>query len=244
MSPRFDLTHLAINVLGFSPSVATWDLKAKVWRCILRLAELQVVTVQDKQSLFVKKNRGQYSITLERGGYFARKRFARQATRIDETTVHEPLRSLGFDDGGIRWLVKTFPMPMLREWTDIALAAKEKFGASHFKKSPQAWLVDNLKNAAVGRRTPPDWWHEQRRAENQARPLASSPGRASTRDTPTLDGDSRQAFGQIASDIFSVFLAGGQPEGTAKINAERFAKECVRRGDGSRAAPLQRLFKE
>ena len=88
---------------------------------------------------------------------------------------------LGFDEGGIGWLVKTFSMPMLREWTDIALAAKERFTPSFFKKSPQAWLVDNLKNATAGRRTPPDWWDQLRREESRARAKAHQRGEAARR---------------------------------------------------------------
>ncbi len=44
-SPRFDLSHLAVNVLGFSSTMPIWDLKAKVWRCVCRLAEPEVIAM-------------------------------------------------------------------------------------------------------------------------------------------------------------------------------------------------------
>jgi hypothetical protein len=242
-SPRFDLTHLAVDVLGFSSTVPIWDLKAKVWRCVRRLADLDIIGEPDKERLFVKKDKGRFSVTLERGRYFVQRQKIRAVATTDETMVHEPLHSLGFDDGGIRWLMRTFPMVMIREWADIGLAAKETFGPSFFKRSPQAWLVDNLKNASAGRRTAPDWWHEKRRAENQARVAAQRPTASPACELPSVPDESRQAFEKIAGDVFSIFLKMGQPESAAKANAENFAQECARRGDASLAEPLQRLFK-
>ena len=134
-------------------------------------------------------------------------------------------------------------MSLLREWTDIALAAKETFGPSFFKKSPQAWLVDNLKNAKAGLRTPPDWWNEKRRAENQARAKTRRTTETPGCNVPNLPDESRQAFEKIAGEMFSAFLAMGQPEDAAKANALKFAQECAQRGDATLAEPLQRLFK-
>ncbi len=39
--------------------------------------------------------------------------------------------------------------------------------AGFFKKSAAAYFVDNVKNAAAGTRTPPDWWRDMRKAERQ-----------------------------------------------------------------------------
>lgn len=242
-SPRFDLAHLAVDVLGFSATLPIWDLKAKVWRCVCRLGELEVVSQPDKERLFVKKEKGRFTLTLERGGYFAKRQASRQFAVAQETMVHEPLRSLGFDDSGIRWLVRTFSMTLLREWTDIGLAAKERFTASFFKKSPQAWLVDNLKNAAAGRRTPPDWWYDQRRAEARTRASVGRPKETPVCELPNLPDESRQAFERIADSAFSIFLKMGQPQDAAKANAEKLAQECAKRGDATLVEPLQRLFK-
>ena len=43
-APMFDLRHLGVQVLGFAPTVATRDLKAKVGRCIKKLAEREIVS--------------------------------------------------------------------------------------------------------------------------------------------------------------------------------------------------------
>ena len=138
-----------------------------MWRCVERLAELQVVKASSKESVFSKTERSEYVMVLERGDYFTKRRTADGWPTVPgKAAIHDLLRGLGFDDPGICRLLRRFPMPMLREWTDITQTAKERFGATFFKKSPQAFLVDNLKNAAKGNRTPPDWWHEVRRAEN------------------------------------------------------------------------------
>src|SRR5258708_28555659 len=117
-SPRFELRHLAINVLGFASTVATRDLKVKVWRCVERLTELQVVKPLDKESLFGKTRRGEYVMVLERGDYFTKRRKTDTLPMVPETAIYDLLRSLGFDDHGIGRLLRRFPMSMLREWTD------------------------------------------------------------------------------------------------------------------------------
>ena len=51
----------------------------------------------------------------------------------------------------------------------MTLAAKERNGETFFKTSPQAYFVDNLKEQAAGRRTPPDWWRNLRKEEERRR---------------------------------------------------------------------------
>jgi hypothetical protein len=243
-SPRFELRHLAVNVLGFAPTIATRDLKVKVWRCVERLNQLRVVKVLDKESLFAKSKRGEYVMVLERGDYFAKARKADARPIVAETAIHDLLRNLGFDDLGIARLLRRFPVPMLREWTDITQMAKERFGASFFKKSPQAFLVDNLKNAAKGNRTPPDWWHEVRRGEARIPAKSQAASAELTLSAGSdLSDEAHQAYERIAKEMFAVFRAGGQPESAAKVNDERFARECHERGMPDLGLPVLRLLK-
>ena len=149
----------------------------------------------------------------------------------------------GFDDQGTCRLIRRFPMPMLREWTDITQTAKERFGATFFRKSPQAFLVDNLKNAARGARTPPDWWHEVRRAEAQIEAMPQVANAKMTLNAPPdLSDEARQVYERIAKEMFAVFRAGGQPESAAKVNAEKFAREFVQGGKAGLGSPLFRLL--
>jgi hypothetical protein len=60
-----------------------------------------------------------------------------------------------------------YPRTVVREWLDITTAARERFGPGFFKRSPQAYLVDNLRHATAAGRTPPDWWHDLRSRERQ-----------------------------------------------------------------------------
>lgn len=228
-SPRFDLRHLAVNVLGFSSSVATRDLKVKVHRCIERLSERRVVKRPDKNKAFCKTKRGAYSIILERGEYFGR-RTVEAPRPTTETALQDVLRRLGFEDDAMARLQRRFPPAMIREWADITLAAKERFGVRFFKKSPQAYLVDSLKNAAKGSRTPPDWWHALRRAEATERPgPAPACVQATVGVATELPEEARQAYEKVAKEMFACFRAGGQADDAAKANAERFAREYVLR---------------
>jgi hypothetical protein len=69
-------------------------------------------------------------------------------------------------------LLHRYPKTLLREWTDITLAAEERFGPSFFKKSPAAYFVDNVKHAAAGTRTAPDWWLEMHKHEARCSAVA------------------------------------------------------------------------
>src|SRR5439155_4828294 len=114
----------------------------------------------------------------------------------------------------------------------------------YFKKSPQAYLVDNLKNAAKGNRTPPDWWHDVRRAEARTQAKSQEASAEMTPNAaPDLSDDSREAYERIAKEMFAVFRAGGQPESAAKVNAEKFAREYVKHGKLVVDPPLLRLLK-
>jgi len=79
-------------------------------------------------------------VTLECGDYFAKRRQPDKLLGSSETALDELLRNLGFDDDSIRRLFASLPMAKLREWTDITLAAKERFGHAFFKKKPAGLL--------------------------------------------------------------------------------------------------------
>ena len=58
-SPRFDVRHLTVNVLGFSPSLAIRNMKVKLWRCVERMIEVEVISPGGKESLFRKAGPGE-----------------------------------------------------------------------------------------------------------------------------------------------------------------------------------------
>jgi hypothetical protein len=79
------------------------------------------------------------------------------------------------------------------------LAAKERFGDAFFKRSPQAYFVDNVKHAAAGTRTPPDWWHELRKAEQRRR--RSTRGRIAEGGEPLDDAGADDLLHRIATEL-------------------------------------------
>ncbi len=238
-SPRFDVRHLTVNVLGFSSALAIRNLKVKLWRCVERMIDVQVIKAASKASAFSKVSPGEYSIVFQQGDYFKRRNKILLPAAVGDTAIHDGLRSLGFDDRGICRLMRQFSPTSIRLWTDVALAAKERDGGAYIKKSPQAYLVDSLKNAAKGKRTPPDWYHEQRRAERRVRSKVAVPavplGQIQDED---LSDESRQAYERIASEMFGIFSTSGQPEAAARENAEKFARDYVRRPDAVLDRPL------
>ncbi len=160
--PQFDLQHLAVDVLGFSSSVAPRDLRIKLQRCLSRLETRGVV--RDPKIVRVGKNR--YVVNAIRGPHFDR-RSGRDSHRRNLEPVLATLISVGFDTKSAASLIRRFPIRLLEEWADITLAKIDQQGRGSFRKSPMAYLVDSVSKAKNGTRTPPDWWHELQRAERQ-----------------------------------------------------------------------------
>jgi len=230
-SPRFDLHHLAVNVLGFSNTITTADLKKKVRRCVERLADLGVVAGSSSADIFEKERAGQYRVTLQRGPYFDH-RAVFTPLAIADSALGESLAQIGLEPVAIQRLSRQYPTPTLREWADITLAARERFGTSYFKRSPAAYFVDNVQHARDGGRTAPDWWHELKKAERmqqaendrQRRQVASEPPVEST-----LPKESRKLFIEVTNELFRQFHSAGQSPEVARMNAQRFAAEHIKR---------------
>ncbi|MBA3312939.1 MAG: hypothetical protein H0T47_06560 [Planctomycetaceae bacterium] len=236
-TPQFELVHLGVNVLGFSPKLAAHDLKAKVARCVNRLIEARILA-EMPGGLFQKRGPRAYSLVLTRGSYFEKPPGEQPAPRLDESPLFESLRQVGLDTASITSVIARHPAKLLREWADITLAARERFGDSFFKKSPAAYFVDNVRNAAQGTRTPPDWWHELRKAERSA--IAMRKPDAPAPDTG-LPAESRDAYEKVRNAFFGQFIAAGQPRAIAESNARRFAAEHIRKRPEKAASSLARI---
>ena len=94
-SPRFDVRNLAVNVLGFSPTVDVRWLKVKLARCIERLSEIGVVALPPGltriQDLYEKKAKGSYAIQLRRGPYFDQQANATPLAILPAALTDSPL---------------------------------------------------------------------------------------------------------------------------------------------------------
>lgn len=211
-----DVTAIAVDVMGYSKSMRPSDLKIRVERCIRQLVEHGAVSRTG-----VTVNRvavGQYRVKLRRGPAYADRR--RVCNQIDSPLV-EPLRDIGFDNSAIGRVLRQFSLTMVREWVDITLAARERFGSGFFSRSPAAYLMDNLKAAAAGTRTPPDWWIDIRKAEELARAdrmrMRRNGGNKSDQPTQAIE-----CMESIHNTVFQQFQAAGQPLAIARANTKRF----------------------
>lgn len=187
------LEHVAVNLLGFSSTLATREMKAKVSRCLQNLVEMNVLA----EAEVFRTTPGTYFVRLVRGPYFERRTAAAYSPGPEDTPLYELLLSLGFDEDGAARLIRRYPRKLLVEWADITQAAKERFGVSFFFKSPMAYLVDSVSKAADGKRMPPDWWLDLKRAETQQH---------------NLSDEGRELFSRLRSELF-----GGDPASEPSI---------------------------
>jgi len=239
VSPTFDVGRLCVDVLGFSPSVDMRNLKVKLARCIDRLATEGVVRLPTEatrpQELFVKQGVGKYRLALTRGPYFEGKRGKPAPLSAEESPLVDPLRSIGFDDAAIRRILREYRPHVVREWADITLAARERHGAEFFKKSAAAYFVDNVRHAAAGTRTAPDWWRELRREELRRQREADREHLASVAGTggaeseeqafrAYLEGEAREAFQQVAQRVMHDLLQHGKSREDAEESGKYMAR--------------------
>jgi len=172
-SPRFDVWQLCVHGLGFSPSVEMRNLKPKLLRVVGTLLEAGIVAlppeVKGSRDLFEKKGTGSYAIRLHRGAYFTdpSMHYRTPSTGLENSPLFDPLKAIGLELRTISWVLRTYRPNLIRVWADVTLAALEQQGASFFTSSPAAYFVDNLKHAASGHRTQPDWYRELKRRQQE-----------------------------------------------------------------------------
>jgi hypothetical protein len=235
---RLDLRHLATETLGYAPWLPTTDLKKKVGRCIDQLVQVRFLTVPtgvaEPEQVFKKLRRGVYSLRLHRGPAFDN--VSVSPTTMDSPLL-DPLRSIGFDAPSIDRILKRFPAPIVEQWADITLAAIERNGLQFFKKNPQAYFLDNVKTAAEGNRTPPDWWRELRKRELELqRQQERGKARLLNRDPVTQDAafdeylrtEARAAFERLTRQLVADLQKSGQTEPEAQQNGRYMARMHLR----------------
>jgi len=131
--------------------------------------------------------------------------------------------------------VKQYPGSLLQQWADITLAAKERYGESFFKKSPQAYFRDNINAAAAGKRTAPDWWIDIRREEEReawakaAEKFAGdsktqSPAKQRQAFADYLRGEGRSRFTELMGVAFGEYRQSGHSDTDARREAEKYAQ--------------------
>lgn len=157
-SPRFGVRELAVAALGFSESLPTRKLRAKLQRCSECLLEVGVLS---GPPAFTGRGDREF-VRFTRGRGFDRPKPG--LTPLD-SSLADQLTKLGLEENGVRWVLRRFPAGLVGLWCDVTQAAIEHQGTDFFRRNPAAFLIDNLKAAKLGTRTPPDWFLDSQKAE-------------------------------------------------------------------------------
>lgn len=165
-TPPIGLRELATQVLGFSDSLTPAQWKLRIERSAKRLSELNILAADG--NAFQKLRKGDYTVRFLRGAYFDKPVKRPRVTSELESPLADPLRTIGFKPNEVRGILQQFSRHLIEQWSDVTLAAIENKPANFFKRSPQAYFMHNVQNAAQGTRTPPDWWRDLRKRESRA----------------------------------------------------------------------------
>ncbi|MCA9188765.1 MAG: hypothetical protein KDA99_24235 [Planctomycetales bacterium] len=229
-SPKWRLGDLAVNVLGYSETLSPKDLRRKLRRCAVRLYEIGLI--DGTNALFTGSGCG---TTVQ----FRRSRNASSAIKgprqlpLEALPIYEQWTAIGVDREGMQYLQRNFTMPMLQEWADITLAARERHGTRFFDRSMAAYYIDNVKAAKKDGRRPPDWWYEFRKREyllaENCRGIAKPdsrvpPSRASFANWIRSDG--RSLFESTLREILEIVQINGR---ATKADADRAHREAEAR---------------
>jgi hypothetical protein len=135
---------------------------------VLQRHEILATPPAATDRVFHKQGKGRYGAQFVRGTYFDRRRPTRKALAIEDSPLSDPLRAIGFDSAAVGRILAGFPVEQIQLWADVTLAAMEHKGPSFFRRSPEAFFMDNLQNAVRGKRTPPEWFWYGRKSSSVA----------------------------------------------------------------------------
>jgi len=227
-----DVRDLAVNVLGFAPTVPFRMLKWKLTRAVEALLARELLmlppTAQATTDLFDQAKRGAATVCFFRGPAFDRLP-ASTMTQLTDSPLYDPLRTIGLEDAAIGRLLNTHSQRLLQEWADITLAARERHGEQFFTASAAAYFVDNVKGAAKGNRTPPDWWRElrklerRREAEQEHRKWGIPVAEEANFET-YLRSEAREAFLQLMEQLRTDLQKSGLDEREVQAKADHLAR--------------------
>jgi hypothetical protein len=160
VSPQFAVREMATEVLGFSAELTTGVINRKLKALSEQLQNVAVISAME-----FRGSRQRPVVQFSRGAYFEKRRQPPYSLSDDESSLVEALLSLGFKKRDAGRISRRYNVSLLREWIDITLTARERFGADHFKRSPQAFLIHHIEKASAGKYSPPDWWRELQKRE-------------------------------------------------------------------------------
>jgi len=168
-SPWFDVRDLAVNVLGFSPDLLPKHRNEKIRRVTENLQSKGIVADNENGigARFVTRANGAPSVKFYKGPAFHEKSRVAPSKRLRPSPDVDVLQTIGFDEAAIVRIMKRYSSARIQLWADVTLAALETKGTGFFKKSPQAFFMNNIRAATDSCRTPPDWWLDLRKEEDR-----------------------------------------------------------------------------
>lgn len=166
-SPRFELGHLGTNILGYSESLDARTLRIKVKRSAATLAGAGVILPNNAggRPWFSMSRQGRTIVQFQRGPNLDRAPSFGKLIPPNHSPLRDPLVAIGFDDLQIQQITSRYPARQVQLWSDVTLAALEHKGRTFFRRSPQAFFIDNIKKGSKGERTCPDWFLDLRKKE-------------------------------------------------------------------------------
>jgi hypothetical protein len=223
-----NLRETAVNVLGFSESLATKTLRSKLERIVNELMDSDIVQLGESQSTikdcFVKRGVGEYQLRLHRGPAFDRAT-PMGASRPEDSPLYDPLKAIGFNKSAIARLINQHSAKLLSQWADITLAAQER---GLIDQSPQAYFTYYVQRKA----TPHDWWLDLKKEERQReydQQRAKSALRMQDGAERGFDDyvrtEAKEAFENVMNKLVFDLTSGG----TSQHEAQRFAREQTER---------------
>ena len=248
-SPKFELRDLAVNVLGYSEALQTKHMKSKLMACARKLATLGIINPEGANGWVTREAKGVFRVSFKKGSYFdaVQGTGTSNASDVRQSRFFDPLTSIGFEDAAIVRIIRMYKPHLIDEWADITLAAIERKGRGFFRVSPQAYFMDNIKNAAAGTRGVPDWWHDLRRSEHQQRASndrQAGKNRASEKQIQArrafarfLKGEGRESFESLISTIFGDLTSTGVDDREATRKARDVALDHMKKKFAGKQRP-------
>ena len=173
---------------------------------------------------------------LSRGTHFSPRPKSKDAKPGIESPLVELMRQIELDDRTIVRCLARYSTDLLQQWLDITLAARERHGSTFFRKSPAAYFINNVQNAAQGKRTPPDWWHDLVRDERRLQAESSRRKRSATPGTNGASGST------LVDAVTRQFRAAGQSDADAAANARRFVAACGEQPENPSTAAIIKIL--
>lgn len=232
-SPKLELRSLAINVLGFSASLPTKEIRRKVLSCANELLERRIVRTNDRSisDSIVRKSKGVFMIQFHRGEEF--NSVSRPCSLgLDDSPLFEPLHALGFDRGSMSRIIQDYSAKLIQLWAEITHVAMEQ---GRIKETPQAYFTYYLNRASAGLSTPPDWWrefdHARRSEESKQRrereQLIDSEGReAAFREY--CETEARESFLSVMNRLRDDLISAGKLDRDAEMIAREHTERHFR----------------